>query len=103
MAAFLAVVNTQPPDERVIATNAERVVTARLRDARFFWDADRKTTLEARLDRLHTVLFHKQLGTYREKAERIERLARVDRRRRVRAARRGRERRARRRGSRRRI
>ena len=52
--AFLAVVNTQPSDERVIAKNAERVVTARLRDARFFWDADRKTTLEDRLDRLHT-------------------------------------------------
>jgi glycyl-tRNA synthetase beta chain len=41
--AFLAVVNTQPSDERLIAKNAERVVTARLRDARFFWDADRKT------------------------------------------------------------
>ena len=60
--AFLAVVNTQPADERVIAKNAERVVTARLRDAKFFWDADRKTTLESRLDRLHTVLFHKKLG-----------------------------------------
>ena len=73
--AFLAVVNTQPADERVIAKNAERVVTARLRDARFFWDADRKTTLESRLDRLHTVLFHKKLGSYRDKAERIAALA----------------------------
>ena len=73
--AFLAVVNTQPPDERVIAKNAERVVTARLRDARFFWESDRKTTLESRLDRLHTVLFHKQLGSYRDKAERISSLA----------------------------
>ena len=73
--AFLAVVNTQPPDERVIAKNAERVVTARLRDARFFWESDRKTTLESRLDRLHTVLFHKQLGSYRDKAGRISSLA----------------------------
>jgi len=73
--AFLAVVNTQPTDERVIAKNAERVVTARLRDARFFWDADRKITLEDRLDRLHTVVFHKKLGSYRDKAERIEKLA----------------------------
>ncbi len=40
--AFLAVVNTQPKDERPIAKNAERVVTARLRDARFFWESDRK-------------------------------------------------------------
>ena len=73
--AFLAVVNTQPADERVIAKNAERVVAARLRDAKFFWEADRAHTLESRLDRLHTVLFHKKLGSYRDKAERIEKLA----------------------------
>ena len=73
--AFLAVVNTQPQDERVIAKNAERVVTARLRDAKFFFDADRKTKLECRLDRLHTVQFHKKLGSYRDKTERIARLA----------------------------
>jgi glycyl-tRNA synthetase beta chain len=74
--AFLAVVNTQPKDERLIAKNAERVVTARLRDAKFFWDTDRKATLESRLDRLHTLLFHKKLGSYRDKARRIEGLAR---------------------------
>jgi glycyl-tRNA synthetase beta chain len=73
--AFLAVVNTQPKDERLIAKNAERVVTARLRDARFFWESDREATLESRLDRLHTVVFHKKLGTYRDKAQRIESLA----------------------------
>jgi glycyl-tRNA synthetase beta chain len=73
--AFLAVVNTQPQDERVIARNAERVVTARLRDAKFFWESDRRTKLDARLDRLHTVLFHKKLGSYRDKTERIEKLA----------------------------
>ena len=74
--AFLAVINTEPDNERTIARNAERVVTARLRDARFFWEADRKTTLESRIERLATLLFHKKLGTYKEKAERIERLAR---------------------------
>ena len=73
--AFLAVVNTQPKDERLIAKNAERVVTGRLRDARFFWESDRRTTLESRLERLHTLLFHKKLGSYRDKAERIETLA----------------------------
>ena len=73
--AFLAVVNTQPSDERLIAKNAERVVTARLRDAKFFWEADRKASLESRLDRLHTVLFHKKLGSYRDKTERIAKLA----------------------------
>src|SRR5207302_9985939 len=55
--------------------NAERVVTARLRDALFFWESDRKTSLDSRIDRLSTLLFHKKLGTYKEKAERIERLA----------------------------
>jgi glycyl-tRNA synthetase beta chain len=73
--AFLAVVNTQPPDERLIARNAERVVTARLRDASFFWTSDRKATLESRLERLHTVVFHKKLGSYRDKAERLSKLA----------------------------
>jgi glycyl-tRNA synthetase beta chain len=73
--AFLAVVNTQPQDERLIAKNAERVVAARLRDAKFFWEADRRLKLESRLDRLHTVQFHKKLGSYRDKAERIARLA----------------------------
>jgi glycyl-tRNA synthetase beta chain len=73
--AFLAVVNTSPSDERPIARNAERVVTARLRDARFFWDADRRIKLEDRLERLDTVVFHKKLGSYRKKAERIEKLA----------------------------
>jgi glycyl-tRNA synthetase beta chain len=73
--AFLAVINTEPDNERTIARNAERVVTARLRDARFFWEADRRARLESRIDRLGTLLFHKKLGTYKEKAERIERLA----------------------------
>jgi glycyl-tRNA synthetase beta chain len=74
--AFLAVINTEPDNERTIARNAERVVTARLRDARFFWEADRNTSLESRIERLDTLLFHKKLGSYRAKAERIEPLAR---------------------------
>ena len=73
--AFLAVVNTDPDETRTIAHNLERALVARLRDARFFWDADRRTTLEAHLPRLDTVLFHKRLGSYRAKSERLERLA----------------------------
>jgi glycyl-tRNA synthetase beta chain len=73
--AFLAVINTEPDNERTIARNAERVVSARLRDARFFWEADRKARLESRIDRLATLLFHKKLGSYKEKAERIAALA----------------------------
>jgi glycyl-tRNA synthetase beta chain len=75
MPAFLAVTNTQPGTDRSIAINAERVVSARLRDARFFWDADRAVGLEGRLDRLETLVFHKQLGSYRDKAARVEALA----------------------------
>ena len=68
MPAFLAITNTQAVNDRAIATNAERVVTARLRDARFFWDADRKAGLDGRLpSACETVLFHRQLGSYRDK------------------------------------
>jgi glycyl-tRNA synthetase beta chain len=74
--AFLAVINTEPDNERTIARNAERVVGARLRDARFFWEGDRQAPLDSRIDRLGTLLFHKKLGTYKEKTERIGRLAR---------------------------
>jgi glycyl-tRNA synthetase beta chain len=80
---FLAVTNTQAGNDRGIAINAERVVTARLRDARFFWDSDRTfkgsdgtVGLDARLARLETVLFHKALGSYGDKATRVEALAR---------------------------
>lgn len=69
--AFLAVTNMQAERPEIIARNSERVLTARLRDARFFWDEDRKTTLESRIDRLSTILFHKKLGSYREKVDRI--------------------------------
>ena len=74
--AFLAVTNMQPEKPEIIARNSERVLVARLRDARFFWDEDRKSALESRLARLSTILFHKKLGSYREKAERVAVLAR---------------------------
>lgn len=73
--AFLAVINMQPEKPEIIARNSERVLTARLRDARFFYDEDRKATLESRIDRLSTILFHKKLGSYRDKADRVASLA----------------------------
>ncbi len=75
MPAFLAVTNTEADNARTIARNAERVVTARLRDARFFFEADRRVPLESRLESLDHVLFHKRLGSYRAKARRLESLA----------------------------
>ena len=77
-AHFLAVTNTpgdDPARNERIAGNSERVLVARLRDARFFWDADRAQRLEDRLERLDTLLFHKLLGSYRAKSERVAGLA----------------------------
>jgi len=76
MPSFLAVTNTQGTNTRAIAVNTERVVAARLRDARFFWEADKAVGLEARLSRLETLTFHKALGSYRAKADRVAALAR---------------------------
>ncbi len=72
---FLAVTNTPRDNVARIARNAERVLVARLRDARFFWDADRARRLDDRLARLDTLLFHKRLGSYRDKSERMAALA----------------------------
>jgi glycyl-tRNA synthetase beta chain len=73
--AFLAVINMEAEKPEIIARNSERVLTARLRDARFFWDEDRSSPLDSKLDRLSTILFHKKLGSYREKASRVSTLA----------------------------
>ncbi len=72
---FLAVLNTEPERPEIVSRNLERVLTARLRDARFFWDADRQQPLSDAVSRLDTVLFHKKLGSYRQKAERVSTLA----------------------------
>ncbi len=75
MPAFLAVTNIEVDQPRKIAINAERVLAARLRDARFFLEADRTAPLDSRLDRLDTLLFHKALGSYRAKSDRLAQLA----------------------------
>lgn len=73
---FLAVLNMQPEQPEGIARNLERVLTARLRDAQFFFAADRRQPLAAHAERLSTVLFHTRLGSYLDKAARLEALAR---------------------------
>ena len=72
---FLAVTNADGDPHGVIAQNAARVLTARLRDAQFFWRADRTHRLDSRMDRLGTLAFHARLGSYRDKAARLEQLA----------------------------
>lgn len=74
--SFLAVLNMEPEKPELVARNLERVLTARLRDARFFWDADRQQPLEQHRTRLSTVAFHTGLGSYLDKAGRLEPLAR---------------------------
>lgn len=73
---FVIVANTLTDDggKQVIAGN-ERVLNARLSDAKFFWDQDRKVTLESRLPALKDIVFHARLGTVAQKVERVERLA----------------------------
>ncbi len=69
---FLTVMDRpDDPVGRVRAGN-EWVVAARLADARFFWDEDRKVTLEERLDRLGYLTFHEKLGTYLDKSRRLQ-------------------------------
>ncbi|QJP17705.1 glycine--tRNA ligase subunit beta [Starkeya sp. ORNL1] len=59
----------------IVAGNG-RVIRARLSDAKFFWDTDRKTTLESRLGKFESITFHEKLGSQAERIARIVRLAR---------------------------
>lgn len=72
---FIAVANTQIKDLSLICAGNERVLAARLADAKFFFDEDRKTRLEARVAKLAGVTFHQKLGTMGQKQERIRKLA----------------------------
>ncbi len=73
---FLAIANIEAIDGgAAIAKGNARVLSARLGDARFFWNEDRKVSLESRLEKLKGVTFHAQLGTMFQRVERIEALA----------------------------
>jgi glycyl-tRNA synthetase beta chain len=74
---FIVVANLDAADggEKIAAGNS-RVLSARLNDARFFWDNDRKTKLEDRFEKLGQIVFHEKLGTVKDKAERVMALAR---------------------------
>ena len=71
---FLAVANNQPKDMSLIRAGNERVLAARLADAKFFFDEDRKTRLEERVKKLSGVTFHQRLGTMGQKQERLVQL-----------------------------
>jgi glycyl-tRNA synthetase beta chain len=72
---FLIVSNMKVADPRHIIAGNERVVRPRLEDARFFYNHDRKTRLEARVPELARVVYHNKLGTLLERVERIQLLA----------------------------
>jgi glycyl-tRNA synthetase beta chain len=71
---FLAVLNTDGDPQGLIRHGNERVLRARFNDARFFWETDQKRSLLERLELLRSVMFQKDLGTYYEKTQRVQRL-----------------------------
>ncbi|MFZ3360107.1 MAG: glycine--tRNA ligase subunit beta, partial [Xanthobacteraceae bacterium] len=73
---FLLVSNLEAADGgKAIVAGNERVIHARLSDAKFFYETDLKTRLEDRLPKFKDIVFHEKLGTQAERIERIERLA----------------------------
>ena len=72
---FLFVSNISAGDPSQIIHGNERVLRARLADAKFFYDQDRKTRLEARVPKLASVVYHNKLGSQLERVERIQLLA----------------------------
>jgi glycyl-tRNA synthetase beta chain len=72
---FMAVLNTDGDPRGWIRHGNERVLRARFNDARFFWETDQKKSLLERLDLLRNVTFQKDLGSYYDKTQRVQRLA----------------------------
>jgi glycyl-tRNA synthetase beta chain len=75
LARFLFVSNMRAADPAQIVHGNERVLRARLSDARFFYDQDRKARLEARVPRLANVVYHNKLGSQLERVQRLQKLA----------------------------
>ena len=74
---FIAVTNNRAKDMGLIREGNERVLAARLADAKFFFDEDRKVTLEDRVPKLAGVTFQQKLGTMEKKQQRVKELAGV--------------------------
>jgi glycyl-tRNA synthetase beta chain len=75
LAYFITFSNIESTNPKSIQQGNERVVTPRLSDAEFFWNQDRKKTLEDRVDSLSSVIFQESLGTVFEKTKRVQNLA----------------------------
>ncbi|MAF95389.1 MAG: glycine--tRNA ligase subunit beta [Rhodospirillaceae bacterium] len=73
---FIVVANTETKDRgKAVVTGNERVLKARLADAKFFWDQDRKETLDSRAGALKGRVFHAKLGSVHDKVRRMKQLA----------------------------
>ncbi|MDF3073061.1 MAG: glyS [Alphaproteobacteria bacterium] len=73
---FIVIANTETQDGgKIVVAGNERVLRARLSDAKFFWDQDRKSKLADRVPALKDIVFHAKLGTVAEKVDRIQALA----------------------------
>lgn len=75
LANFITVSNIQSSDPQQVITGNERVLRARLADARFFWQQDALTSLADRVERLADVTFHASLGSVLDKTQRLQKLA----------------------------
>ena len=73
--AFITISNIESSDPEVVVKGNERVIRPRLSDAAFFYSQDTRTSLESKTERLDSVVFQTDLGTYGDKARRISRLA----------------------------
>ena len=74
---FLVVSNINPKDASFVIGGNERVVRPRLADAKFFFDQDRKKTLQSRVEGLGKVVYHNKLGSQGERVERVRAIARA--------------------------
>jgi glycyl-tRNA synthetase beta chain len=72
---FLTILNLDPEETGLVRKGWERVLRARLEDARFFWEADSRTSLDTWLEKLEKVIYIGPLGTMGDKSRRLERLA----------------------------
>ena len=75
MPYFITLANIESKDPQQVIEGNEKVIRPRLADAAFFFDTDKKQPLEARIEKLKSVVFQQQLGTIHDKTQRIEGLA----------------------------
>lgn len=71
MPNFITLCNIESKDPQQVIEGNEKVIRPRLSDAKFFWDTDRKKTLESRFEKLDTVVWVQKLGTLKDKSERL--------------------------------